>query len=184
MLAFPKTRLVCRVWSAVLRLFCSDAFVFSRTYAQYASMNEFTCSEHSIRIRMSKIRSTGNQLLVMRDHGVEPRLLMAQSLVIFLVQLLFLQTKLAFATRFKSKYLATSLQINCKGGGTKKLGGGEARGVQGHSFLLPFRKAWFFLFCIYVGDESTLVAFLVLKCLCYCFLGYLVGEFAKFCGDA
>ena len=81
MLAFPKTRLVCRVWSAVLRLFCSDAFVFSRTYAQYASMNEFTCSEHSV--RMSKIRSTGNQPLAMQDRGVKLRLLMAQSLVIF-----------------------------------------------------------------------------------------------------
>ena len=33
------------------------------TYAQYASMNEFTCSEHSIRIRRSKKRSTGNQPL-------------------------------------------------------------------------------------------------------------------------
>ena len=52
-----------------------------RTYAQYASMNAFTCSEHSV--RMSKIRSTGNQLLVIRDRGVELRLLMAQSLVIF-----------------------------------------------------------------------------------------------------
>ena len=169
-------------------------YVRLRTYAQYASMNEFTCSEHSIRIRMSKIRSTGNQPLVMRDHGVESSLLMAQSLVIFLVQLLFLQTKLAFATRFKSKYLATSLQINCKGGGTKKSCGGSRPfrklvtlsrdSVLGGSGDMPFRKACFLLLCIYVGDESTLVAFLVLKCLCFCFLGYLVGEFAKFCGGA
>ena len=35
-----------------------------RTYAQYASMNEFTCSEHSVRIRRSKKRSTRNQPLV------------------------------------------------------------------------------------------------------------------------
>ena len=38
-----------------LRLFSNDA--------QYASMNEFTCSEHSVRIRSSKKRRTGNQSL-------------------------------------------------------------------------------------------------------------------------
>ena len=120
-------------------------YVRLRTYAQYASMNEFTCSEHSIRIRMSKIRSTGNQPLVMRDHGVESSLLMAQSLVIFLVQLLFLQTKLAFATRFKSKYLATSLQINCKGGGTKKSwGGGRPGGSRDMHFCCLSAKHGFF----------------------------------------
>ena len=46
-----------------IRLFSSDAFFFYvrlRTYAQCASMNEFTCSEHSVRIRRSKRRSTGN----------------------------------------------------------------------------------------------------------------------------
>ena len=39
-----------------LRLFSSDAFFYVclRTCAQYASMNEFTCSEHSVRIRRSK----------------------------------------------------------------------------------------------------------------------------------
>ena len=37
--------------------------VFLRTYAQYASMNNFTCSEHPVRIRRSKKRSTGNQPL-------------------------------------------------------------------------------------------------------------------------
>ena len=36
-------------------------YVRLRTYAQYASMNEFTCSEHSVRIRRSKKCSTGNQ---------------------------------------------------------------------------------------------------------------------------
>ena len=30
------------------------------TYAQCASMNDFTCSEHSVRIRRSKKTSTGN----------------------------------------------------------------------------------------------------------------------------
>ena len=34
------------------------------TYAQYMSMNEFTCSEHSVRICRSKKHSTGNQPLV------------------------------------------------------------------------------------------------------------------------
>ena len=33
----------------------------ARTYAQYALMIEFTCFEHSIRIRTSKKCSTGNQ---------------------------------------------------------------------------------------------------------------------------
>ena len=37
---------------------------FTYTYAQYASMNEFTCSEHSVCIRRSKKRSTGNQPLL------------------------------------------------------------------------------------------------------------------------
>ena len=39
-----------------LRLFSSDAFFYVRlhTCAQYASMNEFTCFEHSVRIRRSK----------------------------------------------------------------------------------------------------------------------------------
>ena len=36
---------------------------FLRTFAQYASMNEFTCSEHSVRIRRSKKRITGKQPL-------------------------------------------------------------------------------------------------------------------------
>ena len=40
-------------------------YVRLRTYAQYASMNEFTCSEHSVRIRTSKKRSTGNQPLIL-----------------------------------------------------------------------------------------------------------------------
>ena len=30
-------------------------------HAQYASMNEFTCSEHSVRIRTYKKRTTGKQ---------------------------------------------------------------------------------------------------------------------------
>ena len=49
-----------------LRLFSSDAFFYVGlpTYAQYASMNEFTCSEHSVRIHRSKKRSTGNQHLL------------------------------------------------------------------------------------------------------------------------
>ena len=34
----------------VLRLFSSDVLSL-RTCAQYASMNKFTCSEHSVRIR-------------------------------------------------------------------------------------------------------------------------------------
>ena len=46
-----------------LRLFSSGA-LFLRTYDQYAAMNEFTCSEHSVRIRSSKKRSTGNQPLL------------------------------------------------------------------------------------------------------------------------
>ena len=71
--------------SSYLRLFSSDAFFYVRlrtftyvyvrlrtftyvyvrlrTYAQYASLNEFTCSEHSVRIRRSKKRSTENQPL-------------------------------------------------------------------------------------------------------------------------
>ena len=36
-------------------------YVRLRTYAQYASLNEFTCSEHFVCIRKSKKRSTGNQ---------------------------------------------------------------------------------------------------------------------------
>ena len=39
---------------------CVFFYVRLRTCAQYASMNEFTCSEHSVRIRRSKKRSTGN----------------------------------------------------------------------------------------------------------------------------
>ena len=40
----------------LLRLFSSYAFFYVRlrTCAQYASMNEFTCSEHSILIRISR----------------------------------------------------------------------------------------------------------------------------------
>ena len=54
------------IFSTHLRLFSSDAcfYVRLRKYAQYASMNEFTCSEHSVRIRRSKKRRTGNQPLV------------------------------------------------------------------------------------------------------------------------
>ena len=44
-------------------LFSSDAFFYVRIYAQYASMNEFTCSEHSVRIRRSKKRITGKHPL-------------------------------------------------------------------------------------------------------------------------
>ena len=40
-----------------------DMDFFFPTCAQYASMNEFTCSENSVRIRRSKKRSTGNQPL-------------------------------------------------------------------------------------------------------------------------
>ena len=36
---------------------------FLRTCAQYVSMNEFACSEHFVRIRRSKERSTGNQTI-------------------------------------------------------------------------------------------------------------------------
>ena len=41
-------------------------YVRLRTYAQYVSMNEFMCSEHSVqvRIRRSRKRSTGNQPLL------------------------------------------------------------------------------------------------------------------------
>ena len=51
-----------------LWLFSSDTFFFMHVYvrvltAQYASMNEFTCSEHSVRIRRSKKCSTENQPL-------------------------------------------------------------------------------------------------------------------------
>ena len=36
-----------KLW--ILRLISSDAFFFLRTYAEYASMNEFVCSErHSV----------------------------------------------------------------------------------------------------------------------------------------
>ena len=50
-----RTRLYANcdyVKSGVLRLFSSN-FFYARvhTYARYASMNEFTCSEHSVRIR-------------------------------------------------------------------------------------------------------------------------------------
>ena len=37
-----------------------------RTYAQYESINEFTCSEHSVRTRRSRKRSTGNQPLAVK----------------------------------------------------------------------------------------------------------------------
>ena len=42
--------------SLALRLFSSDAFFYVRlrTCAQYASRNEFTCSEHSVRIYVRK----------------------------------------------------------------------------------------------------------------------------------
>ena len=52
------------VWSH-LKAVSSDAFFYVRlrTYAQYASMNEFTCFEHSVPIHRSKKRSTGNQPL-------------------------------------------------------------------------------------------------------------------------
>ena len=37
----------------------------------------------------------------------------------------------------------------------------------------------FFTLHLYtVGDGSTVVAFLVLRYLCFCFFGYLVGEFS------
>ena len=36
-------------------------YVRLRTYAQYASMNEFTCSEHSVRIHRLNKRITGSQ---------------------------------------------------------------------------------------------------------------------------
>lgn len=49
-----------------------------------------------------------------------------------------------------------------------------------HTFPLPFRNACFLL-CIYIGHGSTLVAFLVLKCLCFDFIGYLV-KFQSFVG--
>ena len=57
-----------------LRLFSSGAFfsyVRLRTHAQYASMNEFTCSEHSVRMRRSKKRSTGKQPLRSMHTGRE-----------------------------------------------------------------------------------------------------------------
>ena len=38
-------------------------YVRLRTCAQYVSMNEFTCSEHSVRIRTLKKRITGKQPL-------------------------------------------------------------------------------------------------------------------------
>ena len=41
-------------------------FLPTFTYVcQYTTKNEFTCSEHSVSIRMSKKRSTGNQPLVL-----------------------------------------------------------------------------------------------------------------------
>ena len=43
----------------VVRFF---TYVYVRD-AQYASINEFTCSEHSVRIRRSKKRNTGNKPL-------------------------------------------------------------------------------------------------------------------------
>ena len=46
----------------VLRLFFT--YVYVRMLNKYALMNEFTCIEHSVRIRRSKKRSTGNQPLV------------------------------------------------------------------------------------------------------------------------
>ena len=45
-------------------------YVRLRTYAQYASINEFTCSEHSVRIRRSKKSSTGNQPLGLRAAAI------------------------------------------------------------------------------------------------------------------
>ena len=57
-----------KVHESVLRLFSSGAFFYVRLRtvridAQHASMNEFMCSEHSVRIRRPKKRSTGNQPL-------------------------------------------------------------------------------------------------------------------------
>ena len=58
------------VWPAprlqLLRLFSFDAF-FTYVYVRMLDtrqMNEFTCSEHSVHIRWSKKRSTGNQSLL------------------------------------------------------------------------------------------------------------------------
>ena len=46
-------------------VFFSDAFFLRKftytIYAQYASMNEFICSERFVRIRRSKKRNIGNQ---------------------------------------------------------------------------------------------------------------------------
>ena len=55
-------------------------------------------------------------------------------------------------------------------------------GGPGACISAAFTQSGRFLLCIYIGDWCTLVAFLVLKCLCFCFLGYLVGKFSKFCG--
>ena len=45
---------------------CVFFYVRLRTCAQYPSMNEFTCSEHSVSIRRSKKCSTRNQPLLVR----------------------------------------------------------------------------------------------------------------------
>ena len=59
--SIPKVFLSSSTTLERIRSGVSGLNVRLRTYAQYASMNEFTCSEHSERIRRSKKRSTGNQ---------------------------------------------------------------------------------------------------------------------------
>ena len=51
-----------------------------------------------------------------------------------------------------------------------------------HFGCLCAKHVFYFAF-ICIGDGSTLIPFLVLKCLCFCFLGYLVCKFSSFVGS-